>query len=176
MDVFVSRYGHEENTWDIGCIFLPNVRCIVFRSESSTHFFPYILARASIFWKSNYLNIVPLLSRKSSSAIMMSHVHRSTECLLPTTLLMSGTSPAQSSAAFALPAQTAPIIWGMANIHHRPARCQTSQAGVGWTGWGDGLPNSTKSRMLWGKTPLLWDSCHWCFMWIHINNLRMCSW
>lgn len=67
MDVFVSRYGHRENIWDIGCIFLPNVRCLVFGNESSTHLFSHILAHPSIFWMSDY-NIVPLASLKRISA------------------------------------------------------------------------------------------------------------
>lgn len=171
MDVFVSRYGHRENIWDIGCIFLPNMRCLVFRNETKHSFFSHISAYLSIFWMPDCLNIVPLASLKSSSA------KREAICIEALSLF---SPPSCSCLVPALLRAALPLLpqhkqaW-MANIHHCHARCWTSQAGMDWTGWGDGLPNSTKNGMLWGKTPLLWELCRCCFTWIHICSLRMCN-
>lgn len=88
---------------------------------------------------------------------------RSTESLLPTKSLLSGTSPAQSSAAFAAPAQTGPTS------EERPI-FTTVLLGVGLPrlGWVElaeemvfGIP--LKRGCFGGKTPSLWESRHWCF-------------
>lgn len=67
MDVFVSRYGHRENIWDIGCIFKCEVFCFQ-KWEQHSFFFSHILAHPSIFWMCDYLIIVPLAILKGSSA------------------------------------------------------------------------------------------------------------